>query len=184
MDVSQSESPKLRDNFLGSIAEVCLVTPDIYKSMDGFSKLGVGPFQVFRFDSNTVKSMFYKGSPAEFELLVAFAKQGSLVIEIMQPVAGPSLMADYLKHSGNKEGIQHVAFDCENVDMAERKRKFSERGFGVGMEGVWMGKKGRCHFCFFDTEASVGTVVESIDFSADFEDPEFEWYPQAPTSSG
>lgn len=54
------------------------------------------------------------------------------------------------------------------------------RGFEPAMEGVWKGRKGTCTFCFFDTEASVGTVFESIKFSEDWEDPEHEWYPEAP----
>ena len=74
--------------------------------------------------------------------------------------------------------MQHIAFDCKNVPMNERKKEMRERGFVPVMEGVWMGKRGRCHFCFFDTEASTGTIFESIEFSDDWEDPECEWYPQ------
>lgn len=64
--------------------------------------------------------------------------------------------------------------------MNERKREMRERGFEPAMEGVWKGRKGTCNFCFFDTEASTGTVFESIDFSDDREDPDSEWYPHAP----
>lgn len=55
-----------------------------------------------------------------------------------------------------------------------------EHGFEPGMEGFWKGKKGTCRFCFFDTESSTGTIFESIDFSEDWEDPEFEWYLDSP----
>lgn len=89
--------------------------------------------------------------------------------------------ADITKRRG-KEGVQHIAFDCNNVPMKERKREMRERGFEPAMEGVWKGKKGSCNFCFFDTEASTGTIFESIDFSEDWEDPECEWYPHPPTS--
>lgn len=65
--------------------------------------------------------------------------------------------------------------------MSERKREMSKRGFKPAMEGVWIGRKGECKFCFFDTEASTGTVFESIEFSDDWEDPEFKWYPHPPT---
>ena len=65
--------------------------------------------------------------------------------------------------------------------MKERKKEMCERGFEPAMEGIWKGKKGTCNFCFFDTEASTGTVFESIEFSEDWEDPEFDWYPQPPT---
>lgn len=171
------EIAHLTENFLGSIAEICLVTPDIYRSMDGFLLLGVGPFKVFEFNEDTVHSMEYRGNPTTFSLRVAFAQQGPLAIELMQPRSGPSLMRDYLWQSQGKEGIQHVAFDLGNIPMADRKREFAKRGFGVGMEGIWKGKKGQCHFAFFDTEDNVGTVMESIEFSPDWEDPDYILYP-------
>ena len=71
-------------------------------------------------------------------------------------------------------GVQHIAFDCKNVPMKQRKSEMRKRGFEPVMEGV-------CNFCFFDTEATTGTIFESIEFSEDWEDPECEWYPQRPT---
>ena len=67
-----------------------------------------------------------------------------------------------------------------DVPLGQRKRYRRGGGFEPAMEGVWRGRKGTCHFCFFDTEASTGTVFESIEFSDDWEDPDFEWYPQPP----
>ena len=64
--------------------------------------------------------------------------------------------------------------------MSERKTAMRERGFEPAMEGLWEGRKGRCHFCFFDTDSSTGTTFETIDFSDDWEDPECKWYPHAP----
>lgn len=77
--------------------------------------------------------------------------------------------------------MQHIAFDCHNMPMGERKKEMRERGFEPVMEGLWKGNKGTCNFCFFETEASTGTIFESVEFSEDWEDPEFEWYPQPPT---
>ncbi|KAL8834347.1 MAG: hypothetical protein Q9176_007530 [Flavoplaca citrina] len=165
--------------FLGTITEVCIVTPDHKKTMDGLLRLGIGPFQVFDFTPVTVPTRRFRGQQGDFELKVCFAKQGDLVFEIMQPVAGSSLMSEWLDER-NKEGVQHLAFDCKNIPMSERKKEMKARGFEPAMEGVWKGRKGTCTFCFFDTEESVGTVVESIDFSEDWEDPEHEWYPAAP----
>ncbi|KAL8924704.1 MAG: hypothetical protein Q9208_003894 [Pyrenodesmia sp. 3 TL-2023] len=166
--------------FLGAITEVCIVTPNHTKTMDGLLRLGIGPFQVFDFTPATVSARRFRGQAADFELKVCFAKQGDLVFEIMQPVGGKSLMGEWLDERNNKEGVQHLAFDCANIPMSERKREMSARGFEPAMEGVWQGRKGTCTFCFFDTEASAGTVFESIEFSEDWEDPECEWYPHEP----
>ncbi|KAJ9615912.1 hypothetical protein H2200_001989 [Cladophialophora chaetospira] len=171
-------------SLLGSIAEICIVSPNLYSTIDGFTKLGVGPFQIFDFNPTTVvnqKLHAEKGADL-FRLKVAFAKQNSVVVEIMQPTGGRSLMQSFLDENGGRQGVQHVAWDMGGqLSMGERQEVMAERGFQVAMQGIWKGRKGQCHFCFFDTlEKSVGTVFETIEFSKDWEDPECEWYPHEP----
>lgn len=79
--------------------------------------------------------------------------------------------------------IEHVAFDMKGIPMAERQKQMKDRGISPAMEGSWQGKKGTCRFCFFDTESLTGTVFETIEFSEDWEDPLFEWYPHPPQVS-
>ncbi|KAL8764788.1 MAG: hypothetical protein Q9209_007875 [Squamulea sp. 1 TL-2023] len=167
----------LPTSFLGAITEVCIVTPDHRKTMDGLTRLGIGPFQIYNFDSATVSERSFRGQAADFKLKVCFAKQGDLTFEIMQPVSGASLMAEWLDERHNKEGVQHIAFDCKHIPMDSRKAEMRARGIEPVMEGIWKGAKGTCRFCFFDTEASTGTVFESIEFSDDWEDPEHDSYP-------
>lgn len=186
-------------DILGNIAEICIVTPNLHATIDGLTKLGIGPFQVFDFNSSTVKHQELHGSEGHdlFQIKVAFAKlPNGLVFEIMQPMKGRSLMQDFLDRSkpegvnGSTElslpGIQHVAFDMHDLPMAERQTVMKAHGFEPAMQGVWIGKKGTCHFCFFDTlERGCGTVFEKIEFSEDWEDPDEEggfcgWYPHAP----
>ncbi len=86
-------------DILGNIAEVCTVTPALHSTMDGLGKLGIGPFQIFDFNSKTVKHQELSGSEGVdlFEIQVAFAKlPNGLVFEIMQPKKGRSLMQDFL----------------------------------------------------------------------------------------
>lgn len=165
---------------LGNINEVCLVTPNIYQTIDSLSLLGIGPFTIHHFDASTVTNRHLRGQPSGFELLVAFSKQNDLVVELMQPLNNtPSLMAEYLSSHGNQAGVQHVAFDMDGVPMDERIKTMKQRGFEVGMEGIWLGKKGTCRFVYFDTlSRGAGTCFESIEFSDDWEDPDGEIYPK------
>lgn len=82
--------------FLGAITEVCIVTPNHKKTMDGLLRLGIGPFQVFDFTPETVPERYFRSKAGDFELKVCFAKHGELVFEIMQPVGGQSLMGEWL----------------------------------------------------------------------------------------
>ncbi len=162
--------------FLGNVVEICIVTADHMKTISGLLKLGIGPFQIHHFNSATVTQQTFRGQPASFELIVCFATQGSIVWEIMQPISGPSIMAEFLEKRG--EGIHHVAFDCNHVPPKQRKEEFEKRGFGLVQSGVWRGKKGTCEFMFFDTEGETTTCFESYHFSDDWEDPEDTiWYP-------
>lgn len=165
--------------FLGSMIEICIVSSDIKRTIDGLSTLGIGPFKIYDFNSKTVTHRTFRGQASDFELRVAFAQQGDMTWEIMQPISRSSIMAEYLDKTG--DGVQHVAFACNGVPMEDRVRMFKERGFEVVMSGVWKGKRGECEFIFFDTEGKVGTVVETIGFSDNWEEPdEIEIYPAQP----
>lgn len=82
--------------FIGSITEVCILTPDHEQTMDDLLRLGIGPFQVFDFNSSTVPERHFRAEPGTFDLKVCFPKQGALTFEIMQPIGGESLMTEYL----------------------------------------------------------------------------------------
>jgi hypothetical protein len=156
--------------FLGNVVEICIVSSSCERTIAGLETLGIGPFQKFEFNSRTVSHRQYRGQPSDFELVVAFATHGNMVWEIMQPVAGPSIMRDFLDTHG--EGIHHVAFDCHHVPHQQRKEEFERRGYQLVQSGIWHGKKGTCEFMFFDTEGAIGTCFESYTFSDDWEDPE------------
>lgn len=164
---------------LGNINEVCIVTPNIYQTIDGLRPLGIGPFKIYRFNSETVSSRQLHGRPANTELLVAFAQQNALVVELMQPLNNTdSLMAEYLRTHHDQAGVQHLAFHMDELPMDKRIAKMTERGFEIAMEGVWHGMKGQCRFVFFDTkEKGAGTCLETIEFSTDWEEPRGEVYP-------
>lgn len=178
--MSSHSQATLARSLLGSITEICIVTPNLHETAMGLTRLGIGPFQVFDFTEDTVSNRQFRGKAGDFELKVAFAKQGELVFELMQPVRGESLMSEFLSSNGGAQGVQHVAFGMNDIPMNKRQDAMKERGFPLVMEGRWKGAAGICHFCFFDTLADTGTIFETISFSEDWEDPLCEWIPSAP----
>ena len=173
--------------FLGQPIEICIVTGDIKETINGLVKLGVGPFKLFNFNPSTVSEQTIKGKPASFELKVAFATQGSMIWEVMEPVSGDTIMQNFLDETNGKGGIHHVAFDCSDGEDAHlrplsgsaareeavrRRKEFEQRGFACVQSGVWYGNSGTCEFMFFDTESAVNTCFETYVFSEDWEDPQ------------
>lgn len=167
---------ELSNSFLGKLIEVCFVTADHRRTMEGLVRLGIGPWRVYTFDSATVTNRTYRGAPADFGIKVCFADVGDMAFEIMQPLYGPSIFQQFLDTHG--EGIQHIAFDCAEQPWSRRIADFAGRGFPMVQSGRFMDANA---FAFFDTEAATGTVFETYSIPAGFVWPEpEEWFPAPP----
>ncbi|KAK6442721.1 hypothetical protein LTR95_001037 [Oleoguttula sp. CCFEE 5521] len=188
--MSRELASALARPFLGRVVEICIVTPDLTSTLTGLVRSGIGPFKIFHFRPDTVSDQEIYGKPAVFEIDVAFADMNGIVWEVMQPVSGQTVMQDFLDRTGQTGGIQHVAFDCKEIDSAtkdkqrpllgesvyteaaERRKEFESRGFPLAQSGVWKGRKGVCVFQFFDTTSALNTCFETIVFSDDWEAPD------------
>jgi methylmalonyl-CoA/ethylmalonyl-CoA epimerase len=161
------------DAFMGKIVEIAIVTRDHKRTMEGLWKLGIGPWQVYTFGPHNTENQTYRGVPSAFELKVCFAQSGTMIWEIMQPISGPSIFAEFLERHG--EGIHHVAYDCNNIPFEERIEEFAKRGFKLTQSGSWLGKN---HFAFFEMEQETTTCFETYIFPEDWEYPDpDEFYP-------
>ncbi|CAA9520991.1 MAG: hypothetical protein AVDCRST_MAG67-3369 [uncultured Solirubrobacteraceae bacterium] len=167
---------ELSNSFLGSLIEVCFVTADHRRTMEGLVRLGIGPWRIYTFDSRTVTERTYRGEPAAFGIRVCFADAGGTALEIMEPLFGPSIFQEHLDRHG--EGIHHVAFDVDHRPWEERLAAFEDRGFPVSQSGRFNREN---TFAFFDTEAATGTTFETYDIPPGYIWPEPEaWFPGPP----
>ena len=166
----------LSNTFLGKIVEVCFVTADHQRTMEGLVRLRIGPFRVYTFTAETVAEQSYHGQPSPFGLTVCFATNDDLTFEIMQPLSGRSVIRDFLDTRG--EGIHHIAFDCHGLPWDQRLKMFADRGFATIQTGRWLDQNS---FSFFDTEAAATTCFETYHFPDGFVYPEPDrWYPAPP----
>ena len=169
---------ELSNSFLGGLLEICLVTRDHQRTMEGLVRLGIGPWRVYTFDSRTVTERTYHGQAADYGIRVCFADVGGTALEIMQPLFGPSIFQEYLDRHG--EGIHHIAFDLGGRPWDERLAAFAEHGFSVTQSGLFNRQNA---FAFFDTEAATGTTFETYDIPPGYVWPEPEaWFPAPPPS--
>ncbi|CAM1503630.1 Fc.00g012210.m01.CDS01 [Cosmosporella sp. VM-42] len=160
------ETDKSLKGFLGNAIEICIVTQDHKRAIDGLLRLGIGPWKTYTFTPENTTNQTYRGQPASFALKVCFAQAGNVVYELIQPLSGPTIFEEFLNKHG--EGIHHVAYDCGGMPWEERLAGFKDRGFQVAQSGSW---QGRNHFAFFDTEDATTTCFETYFFPEDWEDP-------------
>lgn len=166
----------LDNSFQGDTMQVCVVSRDIHRTMEGMVKLGIGPWRLYEFGPETVSNQTYMGQPASYKMKLALAFSGTMMWEIIEPVTGPNIYEDFLRDHG--EGIHHVGQACNGLSYAERVATYQARGLKMIQSGTWAG---RVPYAYFGTDDLISTTIEIFDIPADFVMPEpLEWYPAKP----
>jgi hypothetical protein len=143
----------------GSVAQNGYVVRDLRATMTHWIEvLGVGPW----FYIPKVKTDYFRhrGADSPVEMSIALANSGDLQIELIQQLNdAPSMYKEFI--DAGHEGLQHVAYWTK--DYQPLYDRALALGYKVGHEGQIGGEQGR--FCYFDTGARPGTVVEISDIS-------------------
>jgi hypothetical protein len=169
----------MSNSFLGDNMQICVVTRDFRRTMEGLVRTGIGPWRVYTFGPQTVSDLTYRGKPASYSMKLGLAWSGTMNWEIVQPLSGPNIYQEFLDAHG--EGIHHVAFRCDGLPYAEQIRSFEARGYKMIQSGVWQGKVA---YHYFETEGDTTTTFEIFERPDGFELPEpEEWYPAPPPKS-
>jgi len=137
--------------------QIGVIVPDVDRSIKALSEVfGIGPWRVIDWppEGRTDIRKFYHGEPGDFTARMAFAELGPVELELIQPVAGQSIWADFLADHG--PGIHHIRF---NVPEMEPVVEYLA-GRGVGVAQMGSGIRPGTSWANFDTEQLVGFIIE------------------------
>ena len=95
-----------------------------------------------------------RGQPVSFTLHVSLAYAGDLQLELIQPVAGQTVHAEFLAEHG--PGLHHLCFEVADLDAACARAEAA--GVPVLMRGSMM--DGEIEFAYVDGSASGVPYVE------------------------
>lgn len=142
----------------GPISQVCWVVPDIAASESFLaSLLGVGAWTSMGEVRFGPDEAVHRGRPADFTVLVSLAWAGDLQVELIQPVEGESLYAEFLaEHPAG--GLHHVAFETEDLDASLTAAE--QAGLAVLSQGSMGG--GLMRFAYLDGSAHGVPFVELL----------------------
>ena len=151
---------ELRAPGTAAVHQVGIVVADIDVAVAAHSHLCDCATQDWRFDTfgrDSVQELTVRGAPAAFSMRLAF--HGSAPeLELIQPLAGPSIYAEWLEGGG---GLHHLAVA---VTSLERATAAMERaGFATLQAGLGFAPAGRGGFAYFDTVAALGYVIEAVE---------------------
>ena len=139
----------------GPVTQICWVTDDIESTERLLSdQFGVGrwtrmPDVEFARETTTLR-----GEPVRFVAHISLGYAGDLQLELIQPVEGPTIHAEFLAAHG--PGLHHVCFEVDDVATACAAAEAA--GLPVLMRGSMM--DGEIEFAYVDGSAGGAPYVE------------------------
>jgi catechol 2,3-dioxygenase-like lactoylglutathione lyase family enzyme len=161
---------------VGDVAQVCIIVPDLEKAVRNFYHIfGIGPWHFYTYGKPLVKKMTRHGRQAEYKMRVALSYFGKMRLELIQPLEGDTVYAEFVEKHGY--GVHHLGILTD--DMETSIREAAEAGIKMTMDGAGFGPDGDGHYAYLDTEGLIGTTLELIERPKRRNPPE-KIYPDKP----
>ena len=140
------------------ITQIAIVVKDIHAAMEAYHKtLGWGPWNVYEHKPPSLHDTELHGEAQEYTMLGAETHVGPIVVELLQPVEGPSIYKEWLETKG--EGLHHIG--CMAHSAAESDA-VKERFAGMGAKVMMGGHIGETiEYYYLDTEPLLNVIIES-----------------------
>ena len=149
--------------------QIAFVVGDLEAAAARFdAQLQAGPWRAYVFDESTAPQRTYRGGRADWSLLLALTDSHPQY-ELVQPLAGDSIHAEWLQQRG--EGFHHVGYVVDSVDAAAAE--FGAAGHATVMEAAGFGADGDGRGAYVDTVDALGFYVELVEPPASMPAPRF-----------
>ncbi len=137
--------------------QIGIVVRDLERAMGVYlERYGIGPWEVFDMNPDTVGELEKDEQPVEHAMRVALTMVGDVQWELIEPVSGPSIYSEWMERHG--EGIQHLGLGVR--DYAATTDAVHARGGTVLQSGNLQGAR----YAYPPTEGDLGFVTEIFDF--------------------
>ena len=147
-----TEKPALREDLWSRTYQVGVVVRDIDRAVEFYERLGVGPF-VEGPSAHTLERKIYGQDAPDVKVKGLITQMGPIEFELLQPVAGRGIQAEFLEKHG--EGVVHL---CAHTDDLDRDvADLTALGYRVISSGL-LDDGGK--FAYFDTREVGGLVLE------------------------
>ncbi len=160
MPHATKDQPQSLPFLQNGIAQVAILVEDLDQAVEAYWKnFGIGPWHFYTYGKPLVKEMSYHGQPAEYKMRVALSYFGPMRVELIQPLEGDTIYADFIREHGY--GVHHFGILVDDMQAAIAKAEAS--GFPMIMDGSGFGADGDGHYAYLDTEARLGVTLELIE---------------------
>jgi methylmalonyl-CoA/ethylmalonyl-CoA epimerase len=146
----------MREPLFTETLQVSVVVRDLEAAMHSYvHDYGIGPWEIYEFNPDTVRGMQEDGQPVERAWRLALSRVGQVQWELIQPLDDASIYARFLAERG--EGLHHVGVGVSSYEgtIAELEGK----GHNVVLGGEYNGVT----FAYLSTDRDLGLITEIFD---------------------
>ncbi len=151
----------MREPVFTETKQIALVVRDLEATIRVYvHEYGIGPWEIYEFNPDTVSDLAKDGRPAEYAFRLAVTMVGSVQWELIQPLDERSMYAEFLATKG--EGLHHVAVGTQ-AGYGEALAALQAKGRRILQAGVYEGVT----FAYLSTDEDLGVITEIYDWPSD-----------------
>jgi methylmalonyl-CoA/ethylmalonyl-CoA epimerase len=148
---------RMREPVFTETMQISIVVRDLDATMRTYvDEYGIGPWQIYEFNPDTVTEMVKEGQPGDSACRIAVTMVGSVQWELIEPLDDRSIYAEFLATKG--EGLHHVAVGTPGY--GEALDTLQAKGRRVLQGGVYNGVT----FAYMSTDEDLGVITEIFDW--------------------
>ena len=141
------------------VSQIAQVVEDLDRTVAQYwTRFGVGPWDFYTYQKPLLSHQSYRGRPSDYSIRLALSWMGPTRIELIQPLRGPSVHADFVRAHGY--GVQHLGIVVTDREAALGQARAA--GIQVIMDGGGFGLDGDGYYAYLDTESLLGVMLELI----------------------
>jgi Glyoxalase/Bleomycin resistance protein/Dioxygenase superfamily len=157
------------DSWIGrAVGQIGIVVADVEATAKSLSAIWQnGPWRCWTYGPEMLREQLYRGQATPYSVRIALNSQQPQ-IELLQPLAGPSVYHEWAERHGS--GVHHLAVYVDSLDDAIRS--MHDTGVDLLQLGRGFGLDGDGGFAYFDTESRLGVLLEAVEVPARRREPE------------
>ena len=139
-----------------TITQVGIIVADIEAKAQAWADiLGLPVPEIIITDAVDVAQTEYEGESTPARAKLAFFHLGQVVLELIEPIDGPSTWKDQLDEHG--ESLHHIAFVIDG--MQEKIAYLESKGLSLVQRGEYTGGR----YAYVDGTAQLGAILELLE---------------------
>ena len=143
----------MREPAFTETIQIAIVVRDIEATMRTYvHDYGIGPWDIYEFNPDTVQDLREDGEPVERSWRLALSQVGQVQWELIQPLDEESIYARFLAEKG--EGVHHIGVAVKSYE--DTIAALAEKGRRVVLGGEYNG----LNFAYLSTDEDLGLITE------------------------